>query len=300
MRIRIRPTFAVYVLILFVLSGPCACAGLVTALIVHESFHAAAAKLLHEPIACVELAPFGGVMRYQTGCTPSKGIRGAALALAGPVGNYAVILMVSCWCPSPEAELWRSIVFANLAMMLLNLLPALPFDGGSVLFCLGYYLFDVSRLIGILSLAGVLFGLAFCALACAGMMLYGTLNLTLIVVGAYVMHYARGYKGELLAQNVYALVSEHLQARHTPSRVAFYLLSGEEHLYSLITCLCRQEGTAVFLVKREDQGYAMLGEEQLCRALLAEPCAQVRHIVKKNENSTEISDFSLETLAGLR
>ena len=158
------------------LSGLCACAGLVTALIVHESFHAAAAKLLHEPIACVELAPFGGVMHYQTGSTPGKGLRGAALALAGPVGNYAMILMVSCLCPNSDAELWRCIVVANLTMMLLNLLPALPFDGGSVLFSLGYYLFDVSRLIGFLSLMGVLLGMALCALACAGILLYGTLN----------------------------------------------------------------------------------------------------------------------------
>lgn len=281
MRIRIRPSFAAYVLILFMLSGLCACAGLVTALIVHESFHAAAAKLLHEPIACVELAPFGGVMHYQTGSTPGKGLRGAALALAGPVGNYAMILMVSRLCPNPDAELWRCIVVANLTMMLLNLLPALPFDGGSVLFSLGYYLFDVSRLIGFLSLMGVLLGMALCALACAGMLLYGTLNLTLLVVGVYVMHYARGCKGELLAQNVYAVVSERLHKRQTPSRVAVYMLNGDEQLYSLITWLCREEGTTAFLVRQEGRGYALLGEEQLCRALLAEPCAQVRHIIEK-------------------
>ena len=55
MRIRVHPAFAAYLLCVLVLTSPWACAGLVISLTVHELGHWAAAFMLHEPIARVEL-----------------------------------------------------------------------------------------------------------------------------------------------------------------------------------------------------------------------------------------------------
>lgn len=285
MKIRIKPAFAGYILILLCFAGAHACIGLLAALIVHELFHAAAAKILKEPIDSVELAPFGGVMRYKTGSVPSKGIRGTVLALAGPAGNYAVILALGTMELPNESEVCRVLLLANLSMMLLNLIPALPFDGGSALFCLGYYLFDVSRLIGILCFLGMLSGGLFCFTACIGLIRYGILNLSLLIVGLYVFCCAKESKGTLLAQNVYAILYERRAMNRLPARATLYQISGEEQLCNLTAYLCKA-GEAVFFAEKEDGELCLIGSQQLCSAMLKDPCAQVKSIVEKQENNT--------------
>jgi len=286
-RIRVRPSFIGYILILICFAGYHSCIGLLTALIIHESLHAAAAKLLKEPVISVELAPFGGVMRYKLGSVPSKGIRGTVLALAGPAGNYAVILLMGFMRLPDESEWCRAIVQANLCMMLLNLVPALPFDGGSAVFSVGFYLFDVSRLIEILSCLGMLSGGFLCLVALIGFMRYGILNMTLLIVGLYVFFYAKESKGILLAQNMYTVLYER-STKNTlsfPASAALCRISGEEQLCSLTACLCRA-GETLFFVEKDDGRISFIGSHQLCSSILRKPGAQVNSIIEKLENST--------------
>jgi len=270
---------------LFLFTGVQACIGLLTALIVHESFHAVAARLLKEPIESVELAPFGGVMRYKAGSVQSKGIRGVVLALAGPAGNYAVILSLGAVVPARESELCKALVLANLCMMLLNLIPALPFDGGSVLFCLGYYLLDVSKLIRLLCFLGMISGGSFCFLAFHGLIRYGILNLSLAIVGVYVFAYAKESKGIMLAQNMYTVLYERSARNRFPSRAIFYRITGEEQLCNLTAQLCKA-GETVFFIEKEDGSIRFIGSQHLCSAMLSEPYAQAKYAIEKQENNT--------------
>ena len=190
MRIRVHPAFAAYLLCVLALTSPWACAGLVISLTVHELGHWAAAFMLHEPIARVELAPFGGVMTYEPGQSPSKGLRGMLVAAAGPLANECAIFLLSVLCTrtAPNgglAETLRGLLTANAAMLMINLMPALPLDGGRMLFCAGYYVLSVPLLSLILCVAGVALGLLLCALAVYGALKWGMLNLSLLIVGAY-------------------------------------------------------------------------------------------------------------------
>ena len=74
LKVSVKLTFVSYLLTLVILSGIHACIGLLAALIAHETAHGLIALLIHEPIERLELAPFGGVMLYKAGSSPSKGM----------------------------------------------------------------------------------------------------------------------------------------------------------------------------------------------------------------------------------
>lgn len=282
MKIRIRRSFSVYILILAIFAGVNTCIGMLVALTIHEACHAAAARLLREPVDCVELAPFGGVMRYKCGMTASKGLRGALLAMAGPMGNYIVIMIAAAMNGRYASLLLSGIARANLSMLILNLLPALPFDGGMILFCLGYYLFDVSALISILCFAGMLVGFLLCIFACIGVMTYETLNLSLIVVGGYVLCYARLCKGELMAQNAYVLMCERGYKKKQPEKIMLFKVCADTTISSLIPCMCKGNAVA-FLVEKEDGKAILIGDTTLSREIMREPQEQIDNLLEKIE-----------------
>ena len=280
LKVRIRASFVAYILLLLTIAGARNCFALLYALIIHEAGHACVAKILKEPIAIVELLPFGGVMRYKDGCAASKGIRGVVLALAGPAMNYATVFLISTIKLPINRELCSSLINVNLSMMLLNLLPALPFDGGAAIFSIGYYLFNVSLFIRILSIMGQLTGIVFCILSLFGLAMYGKINLTLIVIGIYVFCYAVCSKEALFAQNIYSIVCEQCEQNRTLLKAACFLVNENEKICSLIPYLNKMRGT-VFLIERDEGNLALIGEKQVCRALLDSPYMLVKDIKEK-------------------
>ena len=281
MRLRVRPAFVVYLASLALLASPACAIGAVCALAVHELGHALAARLLGERICTVELAPFGGVMTYAPGYSPAKGLRGIALAAAGPLGNELMLLLLGMAARSPtlcslmHGELLRQMIGANAAMLALNLLPALPLDGGRIVFCAGYYLFGVSALSLLLCALGTALGLLLCALAVYGALALGTLNLSLMIVGGYLAVCAIGSRDALLCENLYAVVHERLQsARAGCTRAALLRVSGETPLYALIPHIARTRSSV--LVLDEGGASALLSEAAVLRALLDNPAQSVR------------------------
>jgi hypothetical protein len=174
----------------------------------------------------------------------------------------------------------RGIISANLSMMMLNLLPSLPFDGGTAAFSLGYYLFPVAAMIEVLRLAGTVVGGVFCALAVMGFFQYGQLNITLLVVGFYVFAYGKRYRDELYAQNTYVLICERRENTQAISKAICYWTSRKTPLCSLIPCL-RQGCTSVFLVEDVDGELILVSEKQICSTILNTPQATLGNILEK-------------------
>ena len=281
MRLRVRPAFVVYLASMALLASPASALGAVCALAVHELGHALAARLLGERILTVELAPFGGVMTYAPGYSPAKGLRGIALAAAGPLGNELMLLLlgmathIPMLCTIMHGELLRQMIGANAAVLALNLLPALPLDGGRIVFCAGYYLFGVSSLSLLLCTLGTALGLLLCALAVYGALALGTFNLSLMIVGGYLAVSAIGSRDALLGENLYAVVHERLQScRSCCARAALLRVSGETPLYALIPHIARTRSS--MLVLDEGSTPTFLGEAAVLRALLDNPAQSVR------------------------
>lgn len=151
----------------------------------HEGAHALAARLADAPVEEIELLPFGGAARLKQLWTlrPAQQI---VVALAGPFCNLVQMSMSAAlgFWGLLRAELVGEYMQINLALMLFNLLPALPLDGGRVLCALLSPHWGTERAVRV----GVWIGRALAglmALAAVWGLFKGRINLTLAFGALY-------------------------------------------------------------------------------------------------------------------
>ena len=277
LRVRLHPAFAAYLLSVCALSSLETCAGFIISLAVHELGHAMAAHALHEPVERVELAPFGGVMTSAPGRTLSKGLRGAALSAAGPLASYLLVIVASS-APAQRlvpATLIQPIVKCSWAMLLFNLMPALPLDGGGIVFSLGYYVFGVTGLTTMLCGLGALLGGCMLAMAVFGVWRLGILNLSLVMAGGYLMICAIKSRDALLTQNLFAVIEERLREADSCRRMTAYRVPGDTPVAALMPWMSRAR-CAMFWVECDADALVALDERAVCRAMLASPRMNAR------------------------
>jgi Zn-dependent protease/CBS domain-containing protein len=110
--------------------------------VLHELGHALAARRYGIQTREIILLPIGGVARLER--MPEKPVQEVVVALAGPGVNVilatglAATLVAMGVTPEQAIEradngLLEFLLFANIAMLLFNLVPAFPMDGGRVL-----------------------------------------------------------------------------------------------------------------------------------------------------------------------
>lgn len=103
------------------------------ALLFHEAGHVWAARSSNEPIESMELMPFGAVIRLFE--RPQTTGREFLIAAAGPVLSFVTATIAAglvCFFPSAEEAL-NGFVSASLMLAAVNLIPAMPLDGGRML-----------------------------------------------------------------------------------------------------------------------------------------------------------------------
>jgi Zn-dependent protease/predicted transcriptional regulator len=111
--------------------------------LLHEFGHALMARVFGIPTPDITLLPIGGVARLQR--MPDKPLQEILVALAGPAVNViiAIVLFVVLEqrgdlsqiekFASPEVGLLPKLAVVNVWLVLFNMLPAFPMDGGRVL-----------------------------------------------------------------------------------------------------------------------------------------------------------------------
>lgn len=291
MRVRIHPLMIVYALLIAVCASWHVLLGTFAALAIHEAGHCLAGRIAGETMRSVELTPFGGVITY--GGSPRKGLPGFAVAAAGPLSNYLAMLLAPYGSVVLGAELTRAFVQANLAMLCINLLPALPLDGGRMVFCVGYYLLPVSALITVLTRLGMAAGVMMLALAGYGLRMLGQMNGSLVIVGIYLMICAARSRHVMLAENLYAVVQERCGKQDGVRRMQMYRISPQTPLYALLEPMERTAACA--FVYEDETGEHVVGERQLCLALLRNPMesiADAECVQKTNRKMKESSGKS--------
>ena len=110
-------------------------AAMALSLALHEGAHLLSARLAGVRVESVSLMPFGGTARLGNLYALSTG-QVLFVAAAGPLANILVLTASAALCQwgalSPMAAL--TLMRVNLLLALFNLLPALPLDGGRVLY----------------------------------------------------------------------------------------------------------------------------------------------------------------------
>ena len=123
--------------------------------LLHEYGHALAARRFGVRTRDITLLPFGGVASLER--MPEKPVQELCIALAGPAVNVVISLVLAVWLTitggweplsalgPAEGGLVERLLAVNVGLVLFNMLPAFPMDGGRVLRALLAMKMDYAR-----------------------------------------------------------------------------------------------------------------------------------------------------------
>jgi Zn-dependent protease/CBS domain-containing protein len=126
-----------------VLNGVAFILALFGCVLLHELGHSLAARRYGIPTRDITLLPIGGVARLER--IPEKPSQELWVALAGPAVNVAISAVLFVWLSvthgwAPVGQMhvasgpfFERLLIANVWLVLFNLIPAFPMDGGRVL-----------------------------------------------------------------------------------------------------------------------------------------------------------------------
>lgn len=180
---------------------------LLLSLFLHESGHILAARMLHVRINRLRLTPFGAMAHIDNPYSISTS-QLFLLSLAGPAANLIVVLTVSAMCH------WRLLPLSsgldllqiNLTMLLFNLLPALPLDGGRMMYALLTRIMPDRRAAETGILTGRLLSLLLLVMAAAGILVKGRLNLSPVFAALFLLASAPDERRALSDSRIRTLV----------------------------------------------------------------------------------------------
>jgi Zn-dependent protease len=143
--------------------------------LMHEFGHALACRQVGGQANRIVLWPLGGVAFVAPPQRPGAMLWSIA---AGPLVNVVLLpvaivaLMASSWLDWPDRFLnlhsfLRALVFINVGLLIFNLLPIYPLDGGQILRSLLWFVFGRARSLMLATIIGAVGAIAIVALAIA-------------------------------------------------------------------------------------------------------------------------------------
>ncbi len=154
----------VHPLLIVVLAAACVLGRLVDflqsalALLLHEGAHVLIALAFNTELLSVEFLPFGGVARVREhNLMPYSEL---CVAAAGPVTSFIIAGVAAAlfYVLPRAADGAEAFLRYNLILALINLLPALPLDGGRILKCVLVQFLPLGRAVRIAALSGIVLG----------------------------------------------------------------------------------------------------------------------------------------------
>ena len=265
-RFCLHPVSPLALLALAKLGAPGEARGLLAALAVHEAGHLAMARALGVRVNALRLMPFGGAIDLGNpyALAPPKLL---AVAAAGPLGNLLGVLFASALTQlgllHPRAFL--NFLGLSLALMLFNLLPALPLDGGRMLFALLSPRLGRDRAARLGIWAGRALAGALTALALLGWRQTGRLNLTALLASVFLVAAGPGELRALTDTRVRSLLSA-LRPVSAPVPARLYAVSAECPARSALG-VAAPDAAALFAVYEGDRLAGFTDERALLTAL---------------------------------
>ncbi len=160
-------------------------------ILLHEAAHAAVSALFSVPPTQIEWTPLGAVMRLEDEQRLSKGKR-LPVILAGPA--MTAMLCSGAMMLTKQGLLsqgiGRTLFISNLGILMMNLLPVLPLDGGRLICLAAECFLPVSTVRKMMRLLGSGIGMTLILLNLLLTWKYGGWNLSLAFAGCCMMYSA--------------------------------------------------------------------------------------------------------------
>ena len=242
------------------------------ALLIHESGHFAAARMMGIPINALEITPFGGVMHpesYESAAPAARFFFAAAGPLMSLIGCFSAVLLFRWSVPFPFVQRFAR---ANLLLLAVNLLPALPLDGGEMLCSILSARFPpaavTKALAAIGCAAGALLG-AFSLMTA----FRGELLLSPLFAGLYLIYAGSAARRESAARYVTALIARRQQLEKYGILPVEYLALAADTPARLLLSRLSLNRYHMILVLSPDGMNCMgaLDEKAFCEAVMNQP-----------------------------
>ncbi|MBX7207332.1 MAG: site-2 protease family protein [Verrucomicrobiaceae bacterium] len=175
-----------------------------TCVLLHEFGHVLSARLygIHTPD--ITLLPIGGVARLER--MPRKPAHELVVAICGPLVNVAIAGAIAFFLGvsarfDPEfkfgdgAQFWAQLVQWNMMMVMFNMVPAFPMDGGRVLRAFLAMMMDYGKATRLAATIGQ--GIAM--LVFIGMLLSGSFNPFMMLIAIFIF-IAAGQEAAMVTQ----------------------------------------------------------------------------------------------------
>ena len=237
------------------------------ALGIHELAHLAAARLARVEIAEIRLMPFGGSARIENPyrLSPAQLI---PTAIAGPAANLLLAILLAALAqwrvldPIHAAEL----VQPNLLLMLFNLIPALPLDGGRILYALLQRPLGETRAQAVCLWFGRILAALLAFTFVAGGLRHGRWNLTFLLAAIFLLSSGRDETGALTAARAQSL-SDALGSAEEPRPARVYQLDGQTTARRALSLL-RPREPAWFVITSSDAPAALIDSRSVVSHLV--------------------------------
>ena len=181
---------------------------IVLALLIHEAAHFISARCMGIKIEEICILPFGGSARMENPyrLAPFKLL---IVSAAGPLSSLMAAIACAALVRYGIIPFYTGAahVRINLTLFLFNLLPALPLDGGRMLYAvLQKPIGQVNALrTGIVS--GIVLSLCFLWAAIRGMMMYKKLNISLVFAAIFILSSAQDEQEALLEARMNSIIA---------------------------------------------------------------------------------------------
>ena len=161
---------------------------LAMAICFHELMHILAAKIGGLNIEYIEIMWFGGAAHIGN-LYSAKPINIAFTAISGPLGNFALATSAAAlvWWDYLAFDVAATVIRINLTLMLFNLMPALPLDGGRVFYAVASKWLRPAMVIKICMWMAYVLAAGALILAIVLWRMRGVLNVTLVLMAVFLV-----------------------------------------------------------------------------------------------------------------
>lgn len=260
------------------------------ALCIHELAHIICAKFCGVQITEICLMPFGGSARMENPYQlPARAI--LPVAAAGPTANLAGAICCAALAHWEILSSTAAIAFIrpSLILCLFNLFPALPLDGGRILFVLLVPRLGERRALNTGLLLGRILALLLLFLAIRSRVRQGCWNITFVLAAIFIIASEHDERAAL-AGALAARLEDQLHTPAVPRLTRFYQIDARTSVHSAMQLLRPRERT-IFVLMEQGIPTAMLDGGSI-----------VAHVLKGGAPDSALRDLpagiSLPTASG--